>query len=153
MSKNKRVEHSINELMYKAAQSSGDFSVILNKVDLVEPKTKLLNIAITVYEMAQVAFNKALHDISKKKTEEIIKSEERLSDIDESSHPVFMVSALNNDGVEDILKLLVSKAKPGEWIIKEGHVTELSPKERATEIIREKIYRSVHREVPHNVQL
>lgn len=153
MTKNRRVENSLNELMYESAKSSGDFAVVLNKVDLVEPKSRLLDLALTVNEMAQVAFNRSLVDISKKRNEDIAMLEERLSEIDEHSHPLFMISALENDGVEDIIKLLVRKAKPGNWVIMEGHTTELSPKERTTEIIREKIYRSVHREVPHNVQL
>ena len=43
--KNARVQKSIAELMVQAVRSSGDFAVVLNKVDLVTPKTKLIDLA------------------------------------------------------------------------------------------------------------
>jgi GTPase Era involved in 16S rRNA processing len=69
--------------------------------------------------------------------------------------PVFMVSALQNDGVQDIVQYLVKEAMPGDWVEMDGNTTngtDMSPQEHATEIIREKIYRTVHQEVPYNVQ-
>jgi GTPase Era involved in 16S rRNA processing len=70
--------------------------------------------------------------------------------------PIFMVSALQDDGVQDMVQYLVNEAMPGDWVDTEGNgntttVTDMSPQEHATEIIREKIYRTVHQEVPYHV--
>jgi GTP-binding protein Era len=47
----------------------------------------------------------------------------------------------------------MSKATPSqEWVLSADEVTMLSPVERVEEVIREKIYRCLHREVPHHVQ-
>jgi GTPase Era involved in 16S rRNA processing len=47
----------------------------------------------------------------------------------------------------------MKKATPTqEWLLPAGQVTQMSPVERVEEVLREKIYRCLHREVPHHVQ-
>ena len=65
--------------------------------------------------------------------------------------PVFLDSALHDDGgVDDILKFLIQESQAREWEFDPSESTQ-TPQERVMEIIREKIYRSVHKEVPHQV--
>merc|ERR1719215_1640991 len=75
---------------------------------------------------------------------------EQYFEADATSYPIFMISALEDDGVDDILNLLITKAKPS---VEENTIqdTKLSPKHIATEIIREKVYRYLHKEIPHRV--
>ena len=56
---------------------------------------------------------------------------------------MFMISALQKDGVDAILDALVSKAKPGHWK-EEKEIQKKKPevsRERASEIVREKVFK------------
>ena len=120
------------------------FAIVLNKVDLVKPKSNLLDLAMDIGSMADVCLEDQF-----KKHNKIIDFESKL----ELSPIVFYVSALKEDGTEDILEHLVDLATPcSSWPIEPGKSSNLAPLEQIQEIIREKIYRSCHQEVPHSVQ-
>mmetsp|Transcript_4095 Transcript_4095/g.9206 ORF Transcript_4095/g.9206 Transcript_4095/m.9206 type:complete len:191 (-) Transcript_4095:146-718(-) len=71
----------------------------------------------------------------------------------EYSPIVFYVSALKEDGTDDLMEHLLDLATPcQEWPVKPGRATNMTTLEQVQEVIREKIYRSTHREVPHAVQ-
>ena len=157
--------------------------IVLNKVDLVKPKTKLIQLAYEMSVMADECWERAEMLVQEEEAEEEENNGKDLGDNNIGSLnlnstknmtkngntssspatlaspsqqereecPVFMISALHNDGVDDILNMLLTEAMPGEWMLEAGEITEMSAQERVQEIIREKIYRSVHREVPHQV--
>ncbi|XP_038059873.1 GTPase Era, mitochondrial-like [Patiria miniata] len=64
---------------------------------------------------------------------------------------VFMVSALDGEGLEDVKEHLVSKAVPGDWEYHRSVVTNLSPDEVVREAIREKLLEYLPQEVPYNI--
>jgi GTP-binding protein Era len=177
--------------------------IVLNKVDLVKPKTNLLQLAYEMCLMANTCWDRAekfnmdeledlydddgkdnqaqvgkillaldgenINDLLPKDHMGLTQSTSEASNVttpsrEEENHhpqqrefcPVFMVSALQDDGVQDMVQYLVNEAMPGDWVDTEGNgntttVTDMSPQEHATEIIREKIYRTVHQEVPYHV--
>ena len=136
------------------------FAIVLNKVDLVEPKENLLDIATVVGEMG----DECVRYIERECPTYI--DDRELDDDDEASlrepdpevlerllPPVFYISALKNDGVDDVLAHLLSLTTPcKEWPVPADAAALMSPQERAEEIIREKIYRCLHREIPHQVK-
>jgi GTP-binding protein Era len=70
----------------------------------------------------------------------------------ELSPIVFYVSALEEDGTDEILEHLVSLATPCRtWPLQPGQSTDMTPLEHVQELIREKIYRCLHQELPHSV--
>lgn len=120
------------------------FCIVLNKVDLVKPKSNLLELSEQVCSMAEECINYG--DGSNEDKVE-------LQVLAELFPTIFYVSALHNDGVDDIWNHLMKKATPTqEWLLPAGQVTQMSPVERVEEVLREKIYRCLHREVPHHVQ-
>ena len=122
----------------------GKFAIILNKVDLVKPKSDLIDLAMDVGSMADVC----LEDQFRKQDKEL-DFEAKL----EHSPIVFYVSALKEDGTDEIMEHLLNLATPcKEWAVEPGKSTNMTTLEQVQEIIREKIYRSCHREVPHAVQ-
>ena len=135
------------------------FAIVLNKVDLVEPKEKLLDIAAVVGEMG----DECVRYIERECPTYI---DDREMDEDDDSPrepdpevlerllpPVFYISALKNDGVDDVLAHLLSMTTPcTEWPVPADAAALMSPQERVEEVIREKIYRCLHREVPHQVR-
>ena len=73
--------------------------------------------------------------------------------LDKLMPPFFYTSALRQEGVDDVVQFLLSQATPShEWPLDPGQSTSLTAEERIEEIVREKIYRCLHKEVPYNVQ-
>jgi GTP-binding protein Era len=132
------------------------FAIVLNKVDLVNPKKKMLTLAT---ELGVIGDNcvKYGREPPSSHEEELAKfaslSREELFAIEKQFPPVFFISALEDDGVQDILNHLLRLATPSEeWTLEADQVTQMSPVERIEEVIREKLYRSLHREVPHQIE-
>jgi GTP-binding protein Era len=126
------------------------FAIVLNKVDLVKPKHILLDIATEIGDMAEECIKHGERFMGEDNDES---DELDLEEVAKLFPPIFYVSALHNEGVNDILDLLCHKATPSEeWAVPAGQVTQMSPVERVEEVVREKIYRCLHKEVPHCVQ-
>ena len=110
-------------------------------MDLVKPKTKLLELGHELLNMAE----------QKIKESQIVDASEW--DFEKFMPPVFFTDARRNEGVDDVLEFLLSRATPSqEWPMQPGHSTDMTAEERIEEIIREKIYRCLHKEVPYNVR-
>ncbi|KWT66012.1 GTPase Era [Hyphomicrobium sulfonivorans] len=92
---------------------------VLNKVDKLTDKSKLLELATAVQEKA--AFEH-----------------------------VFMLSATDGDGVEDLKRYLADKMPAGPWHYPEDDLTDAPLRMLAAEITREKIFHRLHDEVPYS---
>jgi GTP-binding protein Era len=62
---------------------------------------------------------------------------------------VFMISALNGDGVADLKEYLAASVPPGPWHFPEDDVSDLPMRLLAAEITREKIFNRLHQELPY----
>lgn len=125
------------------------FAIVLNKVDLVKPKSLLLETAMELGEIAQETIQYAGQ--SDPNTESGQSLDPKI--LDKLMPPFFYTSALRQEGVDDVVQFLLSQATPShEWPLDPGQSTSLTAEERIEEIVREKIYRCLHKEVPYNVQ-
>jgi GTP-binding protein Era len=61
----------------------------------------------------------------------------------------FMISALNGDGVSDLLAKLASLMKPSPWLYPEDQLSDAPLRILAAEITREKIFERLHDELPY----
>ena len=148
------------------------FAVVINKVDLVNPKEKLLFVANDVGSMAESCIRRLLEqrrnpskiglgdlvdDVYANYTEEAGFDKVHEDDLEVFSKitPEFLFTVAikdDDEGVDDVLGLLLERATPSkEWIVDPESPSGMSPVEQVEEIIREKIYRCLHREVPHSV--
>jgi GTP-binding protein Era len=119
------------------------FAVVLNKVDLIKDKEQLIPFAEHIGRIADAC----LQDYYGPSIMDDTKSFLDVAPI------TFYVSALNEDGTDDILDYLLEMATPSKsWAVPLGQTTNLTTEERICEVIREKIYRCTHREVPHSVE-
>lgn len=66
---------------------------------------------------------------------------------------VFMVSALNNDGVDKLRDYLMKRAPAGEWLFNEDLITDQSTEKYVAEITREHIYDLLHQEIPYHSEV
>jgi GTP-binding protein Era len=62
---------------------------------------------------------------------------------------VFMISAANGSGVEDLKLRLAALMPSGQWLYPEDQTADLPVRLLAAEITREKIYLRVHEELPY----
>lgn len=65
---------------------------------------------------------------------------------------MFMISALQKDGTQELLEALCKKAKPGEWKYAETAKSDLDERALACEIMREKVFKYLNKDVPFDLQ-
>ena len=97
-------------------------ALVLNKVDRVHPKTRLLKVS------------RELH-----------------ADFD-FDWPPFMVSATTGSGIPHLKNFLLNFARPGRWMVPPGVTSVEPPLVRATEIIREQIFKYFDQELPYLIE-
>lgn len=61
----------------------------------------------------------------------------------------FMVSALKNDGLKDVLDWLAAHLPEGEWHFPEDEVSDMPLRLLAAEITREKLFNALYQELPY----
>jgi GTP-binding protein Era len=63
----------------------------------------------------------------------------------------FMISALDGDGVDDLLDYLTDQAPQGPWLFPEDQVSDLPMRLLAAEVTREKLFLNLHQELPYSL--
>ena len=110
-------------------------------MDLVDPKSQLIDLAMEIGEAADACL---VDFFSKDASEPEGMEFEQLLNI---APVVFYVSALEEEGVDDLLEHLLERATPcTSWPVEAGKSTNMTKPEQVQEMIREKIYRCLHRE-------
>ena len=62
---------------------------------------------------------------------------------------IFMISALNGDGVDDLRSFFASQMPFGPWLFPEDQLSDVPQRLLASEITREKLFERVHQELPY----
>jgi GTP-binding protein Era len=63
---------------------------------------------------------------------------------------VFMISALNGSGCDDLMDWIARTLPEGPWYYPEDQITDLPLRQLAAEITREKLYLRLHQELPYS---
>lgn len=63
--------------------------------------------------------------------------------------PVFMISAANGDGVDDLLAWFAGQMPAGPWHFPEDQLSDMPQRLLAAEITREQIFLQLHQEIPY----
>lgn len=63
----------------------------------------------------------------------------------------FMISALNNDGVKDVLAYLAGALPEGDWQFDPEQTTDLPMRFMAAEMTREQVFHQLHEELPYAI--
>lgn len=164
-----RQQDSFVEMVKVAFQNAKtEVILVLNKVDLVKPKTKLLE---TTRQLVSLING--------------VRYTEEEADEARLDTTTFMISALHSDGTKDLRDYLVDLATTKSWILPrksfpllpsalatdsridpkdqsitafpkgaplipyERNVTNLTPKERVNEVVLEKLLSETHEEIPY----
>lgn len=107
--------------------------LVLNKVDLVTPKTRLLDITRQLVSLINGV--------------KLGPGREHEAQLDTTT---FMISAIQNDGVVDLKNYLLSLARPKPWVVPKGQGnTLLTREERVEQIVLEMLLDHTHEEIPY----
>ena len=63
--------------------------------------------------------------------------------------PVFMISALTGDGVDDLKRHLAAALPPGPWLFPEDQLSDMPERLIAAEVTREQVFLQLHDELPY----
>ena len=77
------------------------------------------------------------------------------AEINELVHPhdIFMISALKNDGVDEMLRVLADVMPAGPYLFEPHDATDVPDKLYLSELTREKIYKYIHQELPYHINV
>ena len=64
---------------------------------------------------------------------------------------VFIVSALDGDGCDDLLEALADGLPEGPWLFPEDQLSDLSQRAMAAELTREQLFAQLHQELPYSL--
>lgn len=113
--------------------SKQEMVLVLNKVDLVEHKPDLLDLTDDLIGLINY-----------------VKLGPKGADFAQYDTTTFMISAIENDGVEDIRNYLLRSAKPRPWLLPRGEgITDMSPEEIVEQMVLEALLDNVHDEIPY----
>jgi GTP-binding protein Era len=144
-------EARFEKAMVAAAWSgAADADAVLLLVDASRPIGKNTRVIVDALKeqgrKAILVMNKV--DIAKK--EQLLQTTKELHETNLFSD-VFMISAQDGDGVED-LKLFLANAMPqGHWFYPEDQLTDISERLLASEITREKLFMQLDQELPYSL--
>lgn len=106
-------------------------NILERLVEVRQPKVLLLNKIDTVPRDALLSLTQRANELAR---------------FDQT----FMISALNGDGVSDLMGHLAKKAPEGPWHYPEDQMSDLPMRQLAAELTREKLYLRLHQELPYS---
>ncbi|MDO9383385.1 MAG: GTPase Era [Hyphomicrobiaceae bacterium] len=114
------IDEDVSSILDRLKDRKSADVLILNKVDLVEEKDKLLGLVTKLTE--RIPFKQ-----------------------------VFMISATQGDGVDDLKRHLAAAVPKGPWHYPEDDISDAPLRLLAAEITRERIYKYLHQELPYAI--
>lgn len=173
---NKREQAKLNYGLLKLLHANRDKEslLVLNKVDRIKHKMRLLEMTHTLtsgfvggQEVRQLA-NDSLQDEIKSRhfktlfeqTEKYLAYKDQEHDVlepekltDKIGWPnfarVFMISALHNDGVDQLRTYLLDQARPRPWLYNRDVITLQNPRHMIIECLREACLERFYQEIPY----
>jgi GTPase len=145
----------LDRAMVKAAWGAADADVVLVAVDSAELASQRAGLSgldtDRIIEGLKGARRRAvlvLNKVDAVKREALLPLAESLNQTGIFDR-VFMVSALNGDGVDDLLAYCASVVPEGPWLYPADQAADIPSRLLAAEITREKLYLRLHDELPY----
>ncbi len=141
----RRLDRAMVDAAWEGAKDADIVVLLIDAAKGLDDATKNI-----VKNMKDVKLPKilALNKIDTLKKEELLKLTQKIADLVEFDK-VFMISALNGEGVHDLRMYLSNTVPFGPWLYPEDQIGDASLRYTAAEITREKLYLRLHEELPY----
>lgn len=139
----KRLERA---MVHAAWEASRDSDILVVMVDVTEKS--LAKAKLILDNLANRPVILVLNKIDLVKREVLLDITEKLQKY-ENVTDVFMISALTNDGVADLMATLAQRVPLSPWLYPEDQLSNMPQRLWAAEITREQLYLQLHQELPY----
>lgn len=126
-----------NDILFVVDVNKKNFSKSISLLEKIHPEKKVS----LVLNKVDVIFK-----------EKLLKIAEIFSQV-RNFENIFMVSALEGDGTDDIKKYLAEIVPENDWIFKDDEITDSSFEKFTSEITREHVYHRIHQEIPYKCKI
>lgn len=143
----RRLERAMVHAAWSGAQDADAILVLVDAQRGIDKNTKkILKTLVKSGRKALVAINK----IDQVAPTNLLPLAGALDD-GTSVERIFMISALDGQGVEDLLNYLLCLLPEGPWLYPEDQLTDISERLLAAEITREKLFLQLYQELPYSL--
>ena len=143
----RRLERAMVHAAWSGAQDADAILVLVDAMKGLDGNTKRIRDGLVKSgRKALVAINK----IDQVSHESLLPLAASLDD-GVSAERIFMISALDGAGVEDLLHHLLGLLPEGPWLYPEDQLSDISERLLAAEITREKLFLQLHQELPYSL--
>lgn len=140
----KKLDHAMVKEAFDASSDS-DANVLV--VDVTKPNFQLIQQLCEQHKKGLIVCLNKVDLIEKDSLLKIATSIGAFKNIE----VIFMISALHNDGIDDLAKHLCSIIPNGPWLYPEDQITNIPVRSWAAEVTREQIFLQLHQELPYSI--
>lgn len=134
-------------MVQEAHDASAEADLHILVIDLTHPNLKLAKQLCEKHKKGIIVVLNKIDLISKT---QLLETATSINDFPNITK-IFMVSALNSDGVDDLAKYLASLIPSAPWLFPEDQLSNIPARSWAAEVTREKVFLQLHQEVPYNI--
>lgn len=141
----RRLERAMVHAAWSGAQDADAILLLVDATRALDEDTRDILAGIEAAgRVAVIAINK----VDAVSHEQLLPLAQALSEMPAVGE-IFMVSALNGDGVDDLLGVLVRQLPEGPWLYPGDQLSDISERLLAAEITREKLFLQLGQELPY----
>ena len=140
----KKLDHAMVQEAYDAS-AQADAQVLV--IDVTRPQMQLVEQLCHDHPKGIIIAINKIDLIAKEKLLSLAQKIHNLPNVKN----IFMISALNADGVADLTNYLVQQLPEGPWLFPEDQITNIPERSWAAEVTREQIFLQLHQELPYNI--
>ncbi len=144
--KNLALERMIVRSAWQAIKEADDVCLLIDAVSGFSVNIERIIGDLEKHQIKPIIAINKIDLIKKHKLLEIIA---KLSE--KGFEKIFMISALNGDGIIDLKNHLLAMAKPSSWLFNQDEISDAPMKFIASEITREKLFIKLHQDLPYSL--
>lgn len=137
-------------MVQTAWREAGDADIVCFLVDAAKGMDKATQAVAERLHTAGREVVVVLNKIDRVKRPQLLELAQQLTEAVNCSD-VFMIAAINGDGVEDLLTKLAGRLPEGPWLFPEDQLSDVPDRLMAAELTREKLMLALHSELPYDL--
>lgn len=137
-------------MVHTAWREAGDADIVCMLVDASKGMDTATRAVAERLRSAGREVVAVLNKIDRVKRPQLLELAQQVTEAVDCSD-VFMIAAINGDGVDDMLAKLASRLPEGPWLFPEDQLSDVPDRLMAAELTREKLMMALHSELPYDL--